>query len=73
MIHEAEHTQPRNKDIKDNEEWEDEVAAKQQVEKKRRMEKIDDLASMGKEEVDPMQTEAKKLSDFIEIIIKVGK
>jgi hypothetical protein len=73
MIHAAEETQPRNKDIKDNEEWEDEVAAKQQVKNKARMEKIDDLASMGKEEVDPMQTQAKRLSDFIEIIIKVGK
>lgn len=73
MIHAAEDTQPRNKDIKDNEEWEDEVAAKQQVKNKARMEKIDDLASMGKEEVDPLQAEAKKLSEFIEIIIKVGK
>ena len=73
MIHSAEDTQPRNKDIKDNEEWEEEVAAKQKVKAEDKAKRIDDYASMGEEEVDPKQAEAKKLSDFIEIIIKVGK
>ncbi len=73
MIHSAEDTQPRNKDIKDNEDHDNEVLAKQKIEGAKRAETIDQLASMGKEEECEEPTEAQKVRDFIEIIIKIGK
>jgi len=67
---------PRNKDIQENEDHEEKVIAKQQIEGAKRAKRIDELASIGEEkevEVSKEEKDAKDLSDFIEIIIKVKK
>lgn len=70
-------TEPRNKDIMDNDDWDDIIEAKQMQIKKERAKKIDELASIGEKK--PAEPEEKKkdqaseLKDFIEVIIKIGK
>lgn len=72
---------PRNKDIQNNSDHEDEVIAAESIKAEKRGEKIDDLINIGKEKdaeiEDPKEAKKKKeikeLSDFIEIIIRMPK
>jgi len=72
---------PRNKDIEENEDFENKTLAEQKLISKARQTKIDDLASImstGKkeeeeEDKEDEEDEAKELSKFIEIIIKLPK
>jgi hypothetical protein len=70
-------TEPRNKDIMENDDWDDIVEAKQMQNAKERAKKIDELASIGeKKPAEPEKKEkdeAGELKDFIEVIIKISK
>ena len=70
-------TEPRNKDIMENDDWDDIVEAKRMQNAKERAKKIDELASIGeKKAAEPEKEEkdeAAELKDFIEVIIKISK
>lgn len=70
-------TEPRNKDIMENDDWDDIVEAKRMQNAKERAKKIDELASIGeKKAAEPEKkekNEASELKDFIEVIIKISK
>jgi len=74
-IRASKETEPRNKDIENNEDFEDKVIAKKMQEDHKRYLKIDELASLA-DKPEPKEeepSEEKKIADFIEIIIKIGK
>jgi len=76
MIKTIDELLPRNKNIEDNDAHEEKVIAKQQVEGAKRAKRIDELADMGREdesEVSQAEKDAKDLSDFIEVIIRIKK
>ena len=76
MIKKNAHT-PRNKDIVENEDFEEKVIAKEKLKGKAKQKRIDDYASIlstgEEEEQEEEKDEAAELSKFIEVIIKIGK